>query len=382
MAPQIQPIGPLIEEAKVHYTRELNGIAKAKPSAFNFSDYEIDDGTEIPPFVPVVTITDTVFAYKGDISFVAGPPKSGKSTVSINMLATALMPDVPPELDTLGIRSSYCEERTVLYVDTEQPKVFTDKIRSAVLRLAGLSSHPDHFKVFNIRTMPHKERLAFLLEGLKHFNKAHMWILDGITDFLVEGANSEAEGNTIIQILMAAASANDTCIICMIHHNRSSDNLRGHIGAESERKSGGVISIGKDKAKQVHWIEAKYLRGSRDFEKVFFQFSDKENRFMSCDVLLTQSLRKEISPEDKKRAALQQLAAACLLGKTLTREDLKKEIINRERGKKDGTAISDKTAGRRLEDMEEEGFIVKLSEGYYTHADQGKAELELYGDDS
>ncbi len=63
--------------------------------SFSFEHEDaINDKTEIKLIVPVITIKDSTFAVRGDISIIGGHPKTGKTSVCAFLLATALMKDV------------------------------------------------------------------------------------------------------------------------------------------------------------------------------------------------------------------------------------------------------------------------------------------------
>ena len=99
---------------------------------------------------PVIKIGEAVFAVNGDISFTSGLPKAGKSTITRFMIATALMPFIPPENDTISIRSEYCQGRKVIYLDTEQNPADTQKMIASILDIAGLDEQPENFIALNL----------------------------------------------------------------------------------------------------------------------------------------------------------------------------------------------------------------------------------------
>ena len=95
----------------------------------------INDFTEVRDPEPVITIGESVFAARGDISVVGGLPKAGKTSCSVFMIATALMKSIPDNFDSLNIHSSYCQDEMVIYIDTEQPQSYTNKLRKQVLKI-------------------------------------------------------------------------------------------------------------------------------------------------------------------------------------------------------------------------------------------------------
>lgn len=247
---------------------------------------------------PVIMIGEAVFAVNGDISFVSGLPKAGKSTCTRFMIATALIPSIPSESDTISIRSEYCKGKKVVYLDTEQNPADTQKMISSILDIAGLDKQPENFIALNLRECSHTENMEYLKSLFHHYNDAYLWIIDGITDFL-PSANDETAGNELIRFLMKMSSVNDTCIVCLIHENSGNGNgkMRGHIGSEAARKCQGAISISYEDDKKVHSIKSTYFRGSKRTEPIYWQFNDN-GKPVSCDAEMIENFKKV--SEDKE----------------------------------------------------------------------------------
>ena len=291
-----------------------------------FEGSMITDQSEISDPVPFVTVNGSTFASLGDISFVSGAPKAGKSSVTGFIIATALMKEKPKDLDSLGIVSNYQGNRPIIYIDTEQHPAHTKKRLKMVLKMAGIErQNTDLLKVLNWRTFPQKQRHDNLIHALDHFNTACLWVIDGITDF-VTSANNEEAGNELISLLMQKASANNAAIILLIHENPQNGKLRGHIGSEAERKCGGAISIKKDREKGVHFIEPKYLRDAEDFTPVVFKYDTIQSRMVSVDSQAAQLAIQE-QLDKSKGSETKQLYAKCMGdNKILPRAEFRKRI--------------------------------------------------------
>lgn len=279
---------------------------------------------------PVIKIGEAVFAVNGDISFTSGLPKAGKSTITRFMIATALMPFIPPEHDTISIRSEYCQGRKVIYLDTEQNPADTQKMISSILDIAGLDKQPENFIALNLRECSHSENMDYLKSLFYHYNDAYLWIIDGVTDFL-PSANDETAGNEIIRYLMKMSSVNDTCIVCLIHENSGNGNgkMRGHIGSEAARKCQGAISISYEDDKKVHSIKSTYFRGSKRIEPIYWQFNDN-GKPVSCDAETVESIKQIAENKDlSKRNDLIELLENCFKnhkGQGLPTDILKNQI--------------------------------------------------------
>jgi hypothetical protein len=279
---------------------------------------------------PVIKIGEAVFAVNGDISFTSGLPKAGKSTITRFMIATALMPFIPPEHDTISIRSEYCQGRKVIYLDTEQNPADTQKMIASILDIAGLDEQPENFIALNLRECSHSENMDYLKSLFHHYNDAYLWIIDGVTDFL-PSANDETAGNEIIRYLMKMSSVNDTCIVCLIHENSGNGNgkMRGHIGSEAARKCQGAISISYEDDKKVHSIKSTYFRGSKRIEPIYWQFNDN-GKPVSCDAEIVENIKQIAEDKDlSKRKDLIELLENCFKnhkGQGLPTDTLKNQI--------------------------------------------------------
>jgi len=295
-------------------------------SVQKFIDSEITDDSDVLDPVPFVTVNGSTFASLGDISFISGAPKAGKSSVTGFILATALMKEKPTGLDSLGIVPNYQDQRPVIYIDTEQHPAHTKKRLKLVLKMAGVErQNKELFRIMNWRTFPQQQRHENLLYALDKYKDACLWVIDGITDF-VTSANNEEAGNVLISLLMQKASENNAAIILLIHENAQNGKLRGHIGSEAERKCGGAISIKKDRQTGVHFIEPKYLRDAEDFTPVAFRYDTTQNRMVSLDKQEAQTAIQE-QKEKSKGSGTKQLYAKCMgTDKTLSRTDFRRRI--------------------------------------------------------
>lgn len=324
----------------------------------------ITDQSDISDPVPFVTVNGSTFASLGDISFISGVPKSGKSSITGFIIATALMKHKPVGLDSLGIISNYQDGRPIIYIDTEQHPAHTKKRLKTVLKMAKIERQDSNLlKVMNWRTFPQKERYANLIHALDTYKTACLWVIDGITDF-VRSANNEEDGNELIGLLMQKASENNAAIILLIHENGANGKLRGHIGSEAERKCGGAISTKKDRDTDVHTIEPKYLRDAKDFTPVIFRYDEELGRMVTADESTTQAHLQALK-ENAKGTELRRLYETCMgTNASLPRAEFRKRIesqIDPNNEKIQGTRETN--ASRKIKEMEDGKYIKVLGEG-------------------
>ncbi|WP_428662116.1 AAA family ATPase [Runella sp.] len=326
-----------------------------------FNSSFITDMSDIQDPVPFVTVNGSTFASLGDISFISGAPKAGKSSVTGFILATALMKDKPRDLDSLGIISNYQGERPIIYIDTEQHPAHTRKRLKIVLKMAGIErQNTDRLKVMNWRVFPQKLKYENLIHALDSFKDACLWVIDGITDF-VTSANNEETGNELIGFLMQKASENNAAIILLIHENPQNGKMRGHIGSEAERKCGGAISIKKDREKDLHFIEPKYLRDAEDFTPVVFRYDKTQGRMVSVDAQTSQLALQE-QKDKSKGSELKQLYDTCMGAETvLPRAEFRKRIEDHYDPHKEKLPTARETYANRMVRELEKAFFIRLT---------------------
>ena len=299
-------------------------------SLLDVEKLEVSMSGEYEEMKPIITVGEAVFGVNGDISFFSGLPKAGKSTISRMVAATSLMPEIPPECDTLSILTEYCQGRKVIYLDTEQNPRDTQKMVKSILDIAGLKEQPSNFIALNLREFSHSENMDYLKSLFHHYNDAYLWIVDGVTDF-IPSSNDETAGNILVRYLMKMSSVNDTCIVCLIHENAgNTGKMRGHFGSEAARKCQGAVSIAYEEDKKVHSIKSTYLRNSKKIEPIYWQF-DKNGRPISCDAETVESINKIGNDKNygKNAEMIETLEKVYkdIRGQCLTHDILKQKVI-------------------------------------------------------
>lgn len=313
----------------------------------------IHSKTKVKPVEAVVTIAGSNFAVRGDISFISGMPKAGKSNVCRHIISTCFSDSYDARI-TLNIRSVSAGRKKVIYIDTEQPEPYTLGMYNKICKSVGVADI-ENFEVFNIREFTPTERQELLFDIFENATNEHLYLIDGAADF-VESINDERECNTFINALMKAASQKYVPIILVLHENPGGGKMRGHFGSEAERKCGGTVSIKKDSAKNIHWIEPKFLRGTRDFEKQYFSWCDTEGDFVLADDTVKQIMSKQHDPEQKKYDLHLRTITQCFTTqKELTSNDLIQRIVMYYNPAK---PISTKTASRVLKYAIEQALLI------------------------
>jgi hypothetical protein len=139
--------------------------------------------------------------------------------------------------------------------------------------------------------------------------------------------------------------------------------LCGNLGSEAERKCGGVITVKKLKDRGVHCIEAKVIRGSADFDPIFFRWDNQAGRMVSLDQLESAEMKKTIDKGEIKRQKLIALAKACLITGGLRAKDLIDSLI-KNAALVEHKSFGKRTAETRIKEMVEMSIVVKENDIY------------------
>lgn len=320
--------------------------------------FRISYNSDIADEAPVVFINSKKFAVRGDISFITGQPKAGKTSIGTYIIATALMQQVPESLDTLQIKTNFAQGKKIIYIDTEQPLSQTNRLRRKICKVLGTEKEPDNLIIFNIRAISRKDKkneVYAIIDAYK--DDLHLIIIDGIAD-LVKDPNGADESFDLIDDLMRRALSYNIPIIAYIHLNPNSDKTRGHMGSEAERKCGGMVTIKKDKD-NVHSIESKYMRYDASIDPVLFVYDIDKGDFRS----LTGNEAKE-AKEKKELEKLNELydqAHGIFAGGTISLNYT--QIVT---ALTTNDIMSIRTAKNRIKQMVDSGFIRKDEKAMYS----------------
>ena len=241
----------------------------------NVLDFEINEFTDVKEPEPSIYVGGSTFSARGEISFISGKAKAGKTSLASVMLAGCLTEN--NDFDTLGTNGVYCEGLPIIYVDTEQSKISSKKIIDRVLRLCKLDAKPDNFKMINIRTPNKEDKKELVKQCFTVYGKPYLVFIDGLGDLAT--ANDERESIEIVALFAKLAEIHNTSVILFLHETPTGDKMRGHLGSECERKCYATISISKNRKEQTHAITPKMFRESADFKPILFEW-DTQNKGM------------------------------------------------------------------------------------------------------
>lgn len=351
-----------------YYSNSQSSDKKEFYSRDQLLKHRITHKTKIKKTEPVVSILGCSFAVNGDISIIGGLPKAGKTTIAVEMIGTAFLDDESVKaVSTLGIRTTPANGKPVFFIDTEQSTASTDKIRKAVCTFLGTDEEPDNLFIINLREVyKAEEKLKYVLSYMHEFPDAHLWMIDGLADLLKDPNNTE-DSFELVAKFMSISQKLYAPIILYLHENPNGPSkFRGNLGSEAERKCYGAIVVKKDKARQVHIIEPKFLRDSKDFEPIYCQYNQSLGRLTSLNEDEVEVYKKESDPKVKKIEQLKKLAHQSLLGgsERIRHTELSNRISNHSK-LITGKHIEVSTAKKKVTMMVEMGIIEKDEEGNY-----------------
>ena len=282
----------------------------------------ITSETDLPPMQPLFRMFGIPCFYRGELVADCGKAKSGKTFfLSILMAASLTQKALALERITNTNSTNQTNKETftdnadvtaleplrVLWLDTEQSQQSTQEIiRDRIIPLSKESAISARdinstFFAFNLRGLGFEKRGKMVDVAIRSI-KPDICIIDGIKDLMTD-INDAVQATLIMEKLMALAKAQNCCIVCVLHQNKSEQdrNMRGSIGTELTNKAFEVFqcemindnSIKDNLFKVTHTLSRKqkmehklYYRVNDEGlpeEVVDYQEQprDKQGRFMS-----------------------------------------------------------------------------------------------------
>ena len=256
--------------------------------------------TELPPMQPLFQMFDVPCFYRGELVADCGKAKSGKTYfLSILMAAsltqkalalerianTNLTNDTNHKTFADNANDAVLEPLRVLWIDTEQSQQSTQEIlRDRIIPLSTKSAPTTKdinstFFAFNLRGLGFEKRGKMVDVAIRSI-QPDLCIIDGIKDLMTD-INDAIQATLIMEKLMALAKAQNCCIVCVLHQNKSDQdrNMRGSIGTELTNKAFEVfqcemISDNNDK-RETFKVTHTYSRKQKMKHKFYYRVSDE-----------------------------------------------------------------------------------------------------------
>lgn len=199
-------------------------------------------GTLLPPPVAMHIMGNeqpTILFTKGNFSIITGPPKSRKSFL-ISMLMAA-------STDGNFQDFFHCPGGGInLLFDTEQARYKTQQITGRISKISTLANSAN-LHVYSLRTLEPAERIALIESVLESTPGINFVAIDGIIDLGIDPILQFEQAQMIVSKLMKWTQIYNIHITCVLHFNKNSTSLVGHLGSISHRKAEAIIKVSKCK---------------------------------------------------------------------------------------------------------------------------------------
>ena len=330
---------------------------QADTLASRMAKRQFNFGTPPPPVVPRFTIGDTPISTPGNLTAISAAVKSGKSSFVGAMLASTM---AQQGSDCLGLESDNPSGLAVIHFDTEQSVEDHDALARRILRRAYVTEPPSWFKSFcltgfSVRDMNDALRLA-LAKAKEECGGVHSVFLDGVGD-LVSDVNDAEESNALVAELHGLAIEYACPIVGVIHLNPSGEKTRGHLGSQLERKAETNLRLERDGESIVCWSEKHRRAPISKANGPRFEWSDTAGMHISVEGVAD-------AKASGKRAELELLADVIFS----ERPSMKFAEIVAKLTAKNGLAVSERTAARKLGELSRLGIIKRSVAGLYLRA--------------
>ena len=209
----------------------------------------------------------------GGFSLITGQAKSKKSFF-VQCLASAFLNN---DLQPLQRIKGHAKEDkfNLLYFDTEQDDDSdVNELMNRIYQMSGKT--PDqlpNFRCYSLRDVKTSDRHQTVKNYILGVENVGLVIIDGIRD-LVRSINDDNAAMDIGDDLLSWTSRRKCHIVCVLHENKGTETVRGHIGSELVNKAETVISIRKsDDNSMISEVVPTFTKG-KEFQNFAFKISE------------------------------------------------------------------------------------------------------------
>jgi replicative DNA helicase len=245
--------------------------------------------TPVRPLVRTLSFAGHPTLHRGELAAISGAPGAGKTSLVTSAMATCLVGADRLAKPSMAIHWE-CHnpgDGPVVYFDCEQVEGILNWRLTQIRRMTG-GSYPSFFSLKEV-TAP-ENRVRFLAKVVMDLANAHggklhsIWI-DGITDLLTS-VNDESQSKEMVELLSSVAALSSTPIVGVVHVNKgfkAGGTMRGHIGAEYERKAATAlqtVSCDKKDHREIRSIKARH---SAEIEKTYMCWDEGERMLVGVE---------------------------------------------------------------------------------------------------
>jgi len=329
-----------MEDAEVYDFRSPAAPSQQPVAKYDLSKYILDYSSQIQEPVPILMQGDNLVISRGNLSVIAGAPKSRKSMFVSAMVASYF------GNSTFGLTSCIKGGKCLLF-DTESSESHTLKQIKRIYKLLDWTKPNSNLIVFHLRECSIEERFGIIKQAID-FYRPEWAVCDGLLDLILR-ANSEEESNVLILELMRITSVYDCHITSILHTSKNdTSKMLGFLGSYAQRKAETVFQLSKD-GNETKVIPAETRNAP--FEEFSF-IIDEFGIPVYCGKV------ENVSPEEKKIYAKKKFFTKLLAPDKV----LDYDILTKEYSEVAGCV--ERTAKRHISDICNLGFIKKEKGGY------------------
>lgn len=312
-----------------------------KVKKYDLSKYILQFSSEIQEPIPILKQDDKLVISRGNLSVIAGAPKSKKSMFVASLVASFY------GSQAFGF-TSYVKAGKCLVFDTESAESHTLKQIKRIYSLLDWNKQNNNLTVFYLRGLETDIQLGIIKQSIQDYRPDWV-VIDGLLD-LVNSANDETESKTLILELMKLTVDFD-CHITSILHTSKNDTTKmlGFLGSFAQRKAETVFQLTVD-GKETKVIPAE----TRNVPFEEFSFIINEFGLPVYCGLIERKSKQEINDFNMKLFFAKLLAPALIL-----------EYDNLANEYKELAGCSERTAKNHISKMRKINYIRKVDSGGY-----------------
>lgn len=205
---------------------------------YNLTKYILDYSSEIVEPIPIIMQNDKLVISRGNLSIIAGAPKSRKSMFVAAMVASFF------GNCTFGLTTHISNGKCLIF-DTESSESHTLKQIKRIYKLLDWTKSNANLIVFHLRECSIEERIGIIKQAID-FYRPDWAVIDGLLD-LTNSANDDTESNMLILELMRITSMYDCHLTSILHTGKSNGGqMLGFLGSYAQRKAETVFQLLKE----------------------------------------------------------------------------------------------------------------------------------------
>lgn len=227
-----------------------------------------DPGKAIPPEQVIFTIQDKVIGTIENYCVLSGSPKTGKSTFTTGLIASAF---VPTFSDVFGMKlKPPADRQRVAFFDTESSTYDFYRVIDRIKKFAYKENIPENLDAFNTREDSPGAIRKMIIAYLEANKDCSILIVDGFLD-LCMNYNDEVETRLLTNWFKQITKKYQVLLIGVLHLSKGAGQTIGHLGSNTDRWAQSTLLIEKDEQTRQLIMKPKFLRSADNFDPIALQ---------------------------------------------------------------------------------------------------------------